>query len=115
MNPSLSNNDYTSSLYANLPNASLMQAMYSTTFGNMNFSVQGPQEGSISSSFPTVPYLSLEALLYQGQQSNPLTSATNIFTGQTAGQQNIGGQVTMNDSVNQHRYLMGYQQGQSGI
>jgi hypothetical protein len=107
--------NFENELMANVPNIGMMQTMYTTTFGNTSFVIQTAQPGQVSGGFPSVPYLSLEALLYQGQASNPQTSPTNIYTGQTAGTQNLGGLTTMNDSVNQQRYLMGYQAGQSGL
>lgn len=95
---------------ANIPNQSLMYTMYTTTFGNMSFVVQPPMPNKGGNGFPSVPYLSLEALLYQGQMSNPMVSPTNIHTGQTAGTQNIQGSQTITDNTGTVRGVFGYDQ-----
>ena len=95
----------------NTANMSLMFTMYSTTFGNMNFIVQPPMPGKVGSSFPTVPYMPLEALLYQAQSSNPITAPNNVLTGQGIGEQRIGGLSTMNDQFGTNRFMQGFQTG----
>lgn len=113
MYPSGSN--FQNDMYQNIPNMSLMFTMYTTTFGNMNFMVQPPQSmipgkpDQVQAGFPSIAYLSLEALLYQGQSSNPQQSPTNIYSGQTAGQQNISGQSTIKDGNGNTVYVAGYQ------
>lgn len=102
--------NYENEMYANVPNQSMMQTMYTTTFGNMSFVVQPPMPGKTGNGFPSVPYISLEALLYQGQASNPQVSPTNVYTGQTSGTQNIAGQQTIKDGNGNTVYVAGYSQ-----
>lgn len=112
MYPSGSN--FENELAQNIPNQSLMFTMYTTTFGNMNFTVTPPQSmipgrpDQVQAGFPTVPYLSLEALLYQGQSSNPMVAPPNILSGNTAGAQNINGQQTMKDGNGNLIYSAGF-------
>jgi len=70
------NNELASNLSGNIPNMSLAFTMYTAAFGNTSFQIQPAIPGKTQSAFPTIPYLSLEALLYQGQTSNP---AVNPF------------------------------------
>lgn len=96
----------------NLPGISMMQGMYTTTFGNGNFVIKPPSKGEVGQGFPTVPYLSIEAILYQQQASNPMASPVFLRSGSNTGQQVISGQYTMQDSTQTNRYQMGYQSGQ---
>lgn len=98
---------YQSQTAQNAPNASMMMMAYSATFGNMAFTVQPASPGEIQSGFPSVPYLSLESLLYNQQMSNPVVAPTNIQTGSTAGTQNISGQQTVTDSTGNVRVSIG--------
>jgi hypothetical protein len=112
MYPSGSN--FENDLSANIPNQSLMFTMYTTTFGNMSFMVTPPtsmipgKPDQVQAGFPSVPYLSLEALLYQGQSSNPAVAPPNVLTGNTAGSQNINGQQTITNGAGQQVYTAGY-------
>lgn len=101
------NNSFSSELSQNIPNASLMMMMYSGTFGNMGFTVQPATPGNVQGGFPTVPYLSLEALMYNAQSSNPMVAPTNIATGSTAGVQNISGTQTVTDTTGNIRVSIG--------
>lgn len=113
MYPSGSN--FENEIYSNTPNMSLMFTMYSTTFGNMNFMVQPSMPGKVGDGFPTVPYLPLEALIYQQQSSNPVVAPNNVLTGQNIGQQRIGGLSTMDDQFGTNRYMQGYQTGTGNL
>lgn len=93
----------------NTPNAALAFMAFSSVFGNINFQIQPPMAGKPGMSFPTVPYLSLEALLYQQQASNPATSPTDVISGTNVGQQAIAGQYTTQDASGTTRMLNGYQ------
>ena len=95
-----------------IPGISMMQNMYSTTFGNGGFTITPPSPGEVADGFPTVPYLPLEAIFYQQQASNPQRPPLNTFSGTNTGQQVIGGQYTMQDETQTSRYQMGYQSGQ---
>jgi len=94
-------------LAQNMPNQSLMMQTYTPTFGNLNFQIEPSQSGEVSNTFGTIPYLSLESLIYQ-QQMQAQTSPTSTLPGQNTGQQNISGQYTVTDSTGNQRVLMGY-------
>lgn len=87
-----------------------MAMMYSSTFGNINFQIAPSQTGEVSGSFGTIPYVSLESIIY-AQQINAQTSPVNVMSGQNQGQQNIQGSYTITDSNGQPRMVMGYSQG----
>lgn len=110
MYPLSGSNELENNLYMNLPNAALMQTMYSTTFGNASFMVMPAQKTQKSHGFPSIPYISLEALLYQGQSSNPQVSPSNIQTGNTTGIQNLQGAQTQQDATGTARSLSGFQE-----
>lgn len=101
--------NYENETYQNAANVSLMFTMYTPTFGNGNFMIQPPSPGEVGDGFPSVPYLSLEALIYQQQASNPMASPVMIRSGSNTGQQVIAGQYTMQDSTQTTRYSMGFQ------
>lgn len=86
-----------------------MFTMYTPTFGNGNFVIQPPSPGEIGQGFPTIPYLPLEAMIYQQQASNPNTSPVNTMSGSNIGQQVVSGQYTNQDQTGTSRYLQGYQ------
>lgn len=98
------NNDV---LVANDPS---LQMAYSSTFGNISFAIQPSQSGEVSNTFGTIPYLSLESLIYQ-QQIGAQMSPTNVLSGQSTGQQNIQGQYTIQDANGLTRMVMGYSPG----
>lgn len=98
---------FQSEISANVPNASMMMLAYSATFGNTGFTVTPATPGEIQAGFPSVPYFSLEALLYNMASSNPIVSPTNISTGSTAGTQNISGTQTVTDSTGNVRVSIG--------
>lgn len=110
MYPSTGTNSLENNMQGNIPSQALMFTMYSTTFGNYSFVVQPPVPGQAQDQFPTIPYLSLEALLYQGQSSNPQVAPSNIQTGNTTGVQNLQGAQTQQDATGTARSLSGYQQ-----
>lgn len=106
----MQNNNYAQTLSQNIPNNSLMMAAFTPIFGNMNFQIAPSMTGSVSNTYGTIPYMSLESLIYQ-QQMNAQVSPTNITSGQNSGQQNIQGSMTIQDSFGNARLQMGYQQG----
>jgi hypothetical protein len=87
-----------------------MYQTYTPTFGNLGFQIQPSMTGEVSNTFGTIPYLSLEALIYQ-QQMQSQVSPTTVLPGQNTGQQNIQGQYTVTDGSNNQRLVMGYSQG----
>jgi len=98
---------FESQVSANAPNASMMMMAYSSTFGNANFQIMPASEGEIQEGFVTVPYLSLESLLYNGQMSNQAVAPRQIQTGSTAGTQNLQGGTTVTDSQGNIRVSIG--------
>lgn len=103
-------NEFQSQTYQNSPNMSLMFTMYSTTFGNGSFAIQPPGPGEVGVGFPTVPYMPLEAIIYQQQASNPLSAPVNTIGGSNTGQQVISSTQTANDDTGTSRLLTGNQQ-----
>lgn len=89
---------------------SMMDIMYTTTFGNGSFVIQPPSPDEVGQGFPVIPYLSIEALFYQQQASNPVSAPINTMSGAHIGQQVISGQYTMQDSNRTSRYSMGFSQ-----
>lgn len=84
--------------------------MYTPIFGNVNFQIQPSTTGKVSNAFGTVPYVSLESIIYsQGLQAQ--TTPVNMTSGQNTGQQNIQGSTTIQDSDGLTRMVMGYSAG----
>jgi hypothetical protein len=102
--------NFENDLYQNIPSMALAFTMYSTTFGNGAFVVQPASPGEVQSGFPSVPYLPLEAMIYQQQASNPLSAPVNTLSGSNTGQQVISATQTANDSTGTPRVLLGNQQ-----
>lgn len=99
--------NFASEISQNVPNSSMMMMMYSATFGNVGFTVTPASPGTVQSGFPSVPYMSLEALLYNGQMSNPIVPTNNLLTGSTSGTQNIAGNMTTTDATGNIRVVIG--------
>lgn len=102
-------NNENNETFKNAPNMSLMFTMYSTTFGNGAFQLLPPPTGNMEDGFPSIPYLSLEAIIYQQQSSNPLSAPSTVLAGASAGQQVIGSTQTANDATGIPRYIIGNQ------
>jgi hypothetical protein len=92
----------------NAPSAALAYTAFSGIYGNYNFTITPPNPGKIGFGFPTIPYLSLEALLYSQAAANPAVSPTNVLAGVNVGQQSTGGTVTAQDSTGTSRVSTGY-------
>jgi len=103
---------FTSEVYQNAPNVSMMFTMFTPTFGNGDFVIQPTNPGELGQGFPTIPYLPLEALIYQQQSSNPNVSPVNTMAGSNTGQQVIQSTQSTNDTTGTPRSLMGNQQTQ---
>lgn len=103
-------NNNNATLSQNIDNNSLMYVSFTPTFGNLNFQIMPSQTGNVSNTFGVVPYLSLESLIYQ-QQMNARIGPTNINPGQNTGQQNIQGSYTVQDSLNNTRVSIGFNNG----
>jgi hypothetical protein len=98
--------DSPSQIAMNMPNASLMYSSFTPTFGNLMFQIAPSQTGEVNFSFGTVPYLSLEALLYQQQISAQVDPAV-ISAGQHSGQHNVQGSYTVTDQAGNVRVQIG--------
>lgn len=102
--------DYNSDTFDNAPNMSMMFTMYTPTFGNGSFSIQAPPSvDNVQSGFPAVPYLPLEAIIYQQQASNPTSAPVNTISGSNTGEQVTSGTQTTEDATGTSRYLFGTQ------
>lgn len=95
---------------ANVANNSLMYSAFTPVFGNLSFQIMPSQTGDVNETYGTIPYLSLESLIYQ-QQMTAQIDPTTIQSGQQQGDQNIQGSLTVQDSFGNARLQMGYQQG----
>lgn len=100
-----------SALDANLGYVNSMSQAFSPTFGNVEFQIDpvGTQGQAVDNNFPYIPYVSLEALLYQQMASNPLSAPYTVMGGSNTGQHVIGGQITQQDQNGTSRYMQGYQ------
>lgn len=98
--------DSPSQIASNMPNQSLMYSTFTPTFGNIMFQIQPSMSGEVSNTYGTIPYLSLESLVYM-QQIQAQTSPTNIVSGQNTGQQNVQGSYTVTDGTGNMRVQMG--------
>lgn len=81
--------------------------MYTAAFGNMNFQIQPSMTGEVSDTFGTVPYVSLESIIY-AQANEAQIYPINIQSGQSQGQQNIQGSTTIQDANGLTRMVMGF-------
>lgn len=84
-----------------------VQSLYSTTFGNTAFSINPPKSNNLEDGFPSIPYVSIEAIFYEQQASNPLSAPYTILPGSTAGVQNISGTQTVTDATGNVRVQIG--------
>jgi hypothetical protein len=98
-------NSQANTLAANTTGAPM--EMYTATFGNMNFQIAPSMSGQVSNTFGTVPYVSLESIIY-AQQMQAQVSPTNVVSGQSSGQQNIQGSTTITDGNGLTRMVMGF-------
>lgn len=98
--------DSPSNIAMNMPNASLMYSTFTPTFGNIMFQIAPSQTGEVNFGFGTIPYLSLEALLYQ-QQISAQVDPSHIAAGQNSGQQNVKGSYTVTDQAGNVRVQIG--------
>lgn len=98
--------DSPSDIALNMPNSSLMYSTFTPTFGNLLFQIAPSQTGEVNFSYGTIPYLSLEALLYQ-QQIAASVDPANVRSGQSGGQQNISGQYTVTGAAGNMQVAIG--------
>lgn len=87
----------TDDIAQNMPNASLMYSTNTPIFGNLMFAIQPSPTGEVSNTFGTIPYFSLEALIYM-QQVQSQTNQVNTTSKQMTGQQNVTGALTVTDN-----------------
>lgn len=100
-------NSQASNLAANTTGAPM--EMYTAMFGNVNFQIAPSMTGEVSNTFSTVPYVSLESVIY-AQANEAQVYPINIQSGQSQGQQNIQGSTTIQDANGLTRMVMGYNQ-----
>lgn len=96
-------------LAANTDNAAQMLQTFTPTFGNLNFTIAPSMTGEVSNTFGTIPYLSLESLIY-AQQTGAQIDPGKLLGGQSSGQQNIQGSYTIQDGAGLTRMVMGFQE-----
>ena len=80
---------YQSDLYQNIPSMAQMFALCSPIFGNGGFVIQPASPGEVQDGFPTLPYVPLEAWIYQAQENNSLTNPSSVIAGDSSGQHRI--------------------------
>lgn len=102
-----------SDLAQNMPNASLMYSTYTPVFGNMMFQIAPSQTGEVNFGFGTMPYFSLEGLIYM-QQVSAATQPETVLPGQSQGQQNVSGQITVTGSAGNQQVAIGNSSSSSG-
>lgn len=102
-------NGFQSETNENSPNMSLAFSIFTPIFGNGNFLIQPASPGQVQAGFPTIPYLSLEALVYQQQSMSQQTSPSSITGGGNNGQQVISSNQATQDSTGTPRTLTGFQ------
>lgn len=105
--------DSPSDISANMPNASMMYSTFTPIFGNLSFQIAPSETGEVNYGFGTLPYFSLEALLYM-QQVNNATQPQNVLPGQSTGQQNISGQYTVTGAAGNVQVAIGKATSSSG-
>ena len=105
-----SGSSFQNDLYSNIPNMALAFTMMSPIFGNGTSVVTPSSPGEVQSGYPSVPYFSLEAALYNEASSATQSTPTSIVGGSNTGQQVISSSQTANDSTGTPRVLTGNQQ-----
>lgn len=103
----------TSEISENMPNASMMNMMWSAIFGNIGFQQAPSQTGEINYSYGQTSYFSIEGAIYVGQ-INSAVNPTSILPGSTAGQQNVNGQITVTGAAGNQQVAIGNATQQSG-
>ncbi|MDE2103439.1 MAG: hypothetical protein KGL39_39725 [Patescibacteria group bacterium] len=103
----------TNELAMNMPNQSLMYSTYTPIFGNLGFNIAPSQTGEVNYGYGTMPYFSLEGLIYM-QQVAASTQPQMIMSGQHTGQQNISGQYTVTGAAGNVQVAIGNATTQSG-
>lgn len=96
-----------------MPNASLMNTMYTTIFGNIGFQLAPSQTGEVNYGYGILPYLSLESVIYL-QQLNSQLDPSSIAPGQSQGQLNVSGQITVTGPAGNQQVAIGNSTAQSG-
>lgn len=102
-------NNFQSETSENAPNTSLAFTLFTPIFGNGSFQIQPASPGAVQAGFSTVPYLSLEALIYQQQSMSTQASPSSITGGGNNGQQVVSSNQVTQDSTGTARSLNGFQ------
>lgn len=103
----------TDDISMNMPNASLMNMMFSGIFGNIGFQLAPSQTGEINFSYGQTSYFSIEGAIYVNQ-INSAVNPTSIMPGQQAGQLNTSGQITVTGAAGNQQVAIGNATQQSG-
>lgn len=97
----------------NMPNASMMNMMWSAIFGNIGFQLAPSQTGEVDFNYGQSSYFSIESAIYVGQ-INSAVNPTSILPGQQAGQLNTSGQITVTGAAGNQQVAIGNATQQSG-
>ena len=103
-----------SEISENMPNASMMNMMWSSIFGNIGFQQMPSQTGEVSFAYGQIPYFSVESAIYVNQ-INSAVNPTNIMPGSQAGQLNTNGQITVTGVAGNQQVAIGNSTQQSGM
>lgn len=95
-----------SDISENMPNASMMYSTFTPIFGNLQFQIAPSQTGSVNFNFGSIPYVSLEGLIYMQQLQAP-TQPSSIISGQHSGQQNVQGAITVTGAAGNVQVAIG--------
>lgn len=105
--------DSVSDLSANLPAIGAMSIFTSAVFGNTGFMIAPSQTGQVSYDYGKIPYYSLEGQLMM-EQLLAQTMPESVLPGQSQGQHNTSGQVTVTNPAGQLQVAIGTATTQSG-
>ena len=102
-----------SDLSANLPAIGSMSIFTSTVFGNTNFQIAPSQTGEVNFDFGQLPYFSLEGQLVL-EQIMAATQPERSLPGQSQGQLNVSGQITVTGAGGNQQVAIGAASTASG-
>lgn len=109
MSPSNSVSD----LSSNLPAIGAMSLYVTAVFGNTGFMIAPSQTGDINYGYGTMPYYSLEGEITM-QQLYAAVQPESVLPGQSQGQQNVSGQITVTGAAGNQQVAIGNATAASG-
>lgn len=98
--------DSVSDLSANMPAIGAMSLFMAAVFGNTGFMIAPSQTGEVSYDYGQVPYYSLEGQLMM-EQLLSATAPERVLPGQSQGQTNVSGQITVTNPAGQQQIALG--------